>query len=116
YQCVPFHKQAYHAGESMLNGRPNCNEWCIGIEHLSTGDIYRGEPAYTEEQIVTSRAVHRDLMSRYGIERQNIAGHDHVRQAAIIAGMRKRNGDPLSKKFDPGVHFPWHEVLPEHGL
>ena len=31
-QCVRFNKKAWHAGKSTWKGRPNCNNWSIGIE------------------------------------------------------------------------------------
>src|SRR5271170_3946366 len=31
-QYVPFAQRAWHAGESQYRGRPNCNDFSIGIE------------------------------------------------------------------------------------
>ena len=31
-QFVPFDKKAWHAGESIFDGKENCNEFSIGIE------------------------------------------------------------------------------------
>jgi N-acetyl-anhydromuramyl-L-alanine amidase AmpD len=112
YQLVHFSKQAYHAGISLFNGREDCNAWCFGIEHISTGEPYNGEPAFTEAQIETSRAVHRELMEVYNIPRHMVGSHRQIRQAAIDAGMKDRRGRVPPKKYDPGPHFPWGKILP----
>lgn len=111
YQLVPFNKQAWHAGESMLSGRDKCNRWTIGIEHISTGEPEGGEPAYTEPQIIASIEVHEYLAALYGIRQKKVAGHNHVRDAAIRAGILTKEGKTPAKKKDPGAHFPWERVL-----
>ena len=30
WQLAPFDRQCYHAGASVMNGRPNCNAWTLG--------------------------------------------------------------------------------------
>ncbi len=111
YQLVPFNKQAWHAGESLLSGRDRCNQWTIGIEHVSTGEPEGSEPAYTEPQIIASIDVHKYLAERYGMRRKNVASHSGVRDAAIRAGILTSKGKTPDKKYDPGPHFPWQRVL-----
>lgn len=111
YQLVPFNKQAWHAGESLLSGRDKCNQWTIGIEHISTGEPFGDEPAYTEPEIIASIEVHKYLAERYGIRQKNTAGHNHVRDAAIRAGILTKQGKTPGKKKDPGAHFPWERIL-----
>jgi N-acetyl-anhydromuramyl-L-alanine amidase AmpD len=112
YQLVPFNKQAWHAGESLLNGRPRCNEWCLSIEHISTGKpSIDGDPAYPEPQILASIDVHRYWARKYGIRQKDVAGHEHIRDAARRGGILTRAGEVPAKKHDPGPHFPWARVL-----
>jgi AmpD protein len=44
-QYVPFHRRAWHAGESRFGERPRCNDFSIGIELEGADD-----QAYTDEQ------------------------------------------------------------------
>lgn len=111
YQLVPLNKQAWHAGESLLNGRDRCNQWCIGIEHVSTGEPIGNEPAYAEPQVIASISLHEYLAIKYGIKQKNAAGHQHVRDAAIRAGILTKKGATPDKKKDPGAHFPWERIL-----
>lgn len=32
YQCAPFNRKTWHAGKSSWRGKPNCNDYSIGIE------------------------------------------------------------------------------------
>jgi len=87
-QYVPFHKRAWHAGESHFMGRENCNDYSIGIELEGTDT----EP-YTAEQyhvlsalILALHAVYTDL----SVER--IVGHSTIAP---------------SRKTDPGPAFEW---------
>jgi N-acetyl-anhydromuramyl-L-alanine amidase AmpD len=111
YQLVPLNKQAWHAGESLLSGRDKCNQWCIGIEHISTGEPFGDEPAYPEPQVIASVSLHEHLAIKYGIKQKNTAGHDHVRDAARRAGILTKDGTTPAKKYDPGAHFPWERIL-----
>jgi AmpD protein len=36
-QYVPFHRRAWHAGQSAFRGRENCNDFAIGIELVAVG-------------------------------------------------------------------------------
>ena len=40
-QCVPFDRQAWHAGPSEYGGRIRLNQWSIGIELANWGQVTR---------------------------------------------------------------------------
>lgn len=87
-QYVPFHKRAWHAGESRFMGREDCNDYSIGIELEGTDT----EP-YTAEQyrvlsvlILALHTVYTDLSP------ERMVGH------STIAPLRKT---------DPGPAFEW---------
>ncbi|MGH8646940.1 MAG: 1,6-anhydro-N-acetylmuramyl-L-alanine amidase AmpD [Gammaproteobacteria bacterium] len=87
-QYVPFHKRAWHAGESCFEGRPCCNDFSIGIELQGTDD----EPyAAAQYQKLAQLAV--ELMAHWPlITTERIVGHCHV---------------ALGRKTDPGPTFDW---------
>lgn len=87
-QYVPFHRRAWHAGESCYEGRRRCNDFSIGIELEGTDDC-----PYEEAQYQTLAAVARALMAAYpGITRERITGHEHIAPG---------------RKTDPGPAFDW---------
>lgn len=90
-QYVPFHKRAWHAGESQFLGRSVCNDFSIGIEMEGT-DF---EP-FTEIQYEVLIASLKLLIKTYpGLSAKAITGHQH-----IAAG----------RKTDPGPFFDWHRL------
>jgi N-acetyl-anhydromuramyl-L-alanine amidase AmpD len=93
YRCVPEDRRAWHAGKSLLAGRPNLNDFSIGIELVG----FATQP-YPADQIDTLVELCVDLCLRYpGITLDRIVGHEDI---AI----------PPGRKTDPGPHFPWAEV------
>ncbi|MDE2235178.1 MAG: 1,6-anhydro-N-acetylmuramyl-L-alanine amidase AmpD [Gammaproteobacteria bacterium] len=87
-QFVPFLKRAWHAGESVFQGRVTCNDFSIGIELEGCDDV-----PYTEAQYAMLTAVSRALMSAYtGIAPERIVGHSDVAPG---------------RKTDPGPAFDW---------
>jgi AmpD protein len=94
-QYVPFHRRAWHAGESCFQGRSRCNDFSIGIELEGTE-----ETPYESVQYLQLAQVARLLMSAYpGITPARIVGH------CDIAPQRKT---------DPGPAFDWqhlHQLL-----
>ena len=42
-QCVPFNRQAWHAGSSEYGGRIRLNEWTAGVELANWGQVERQE-------------------------------------------------------------------------
>lgn len=90
-QFVSFLQRAWHAGESMFDGRANCNDFSIGIELEGTDVV-----PYSDAQYFALVAVIRALMSAYrGIVPARIVGHSD------IAPMRKT---------DPGPAFDWSRL------
>jgi len=70
-QYVPFGMRAWHAGESMFDGCPECNDYSIGIELEGTDN----EP-YEEAQYRKLGALVRVLMENWpSLHRERIAGH-----------------------------------------
>ena len=87
-QYVPFNRKAWHAGASSFAGRPECNEYSIGIELEGTDDI-----PFTDSQYQQLAHVTRLLMTAYpAITAGRITGH-----ADIAPG----------RKTDPGPCFDW---------
>lgn len=88
WQFVPFHKRAWHAGESAFQGRAGCNDYSIGIELEGTDDL-----PFTPVQYDTLAVITCALMRNYPISPDGIVGHSD------IAPMRKT---------DPGPTFDWN--------
>lgn len=84
-QFVGCDDRAWHAGASKWRGRPDCNDFSVGIE-LEGLEGLCFEPA----QYATLLPLLRALAARYPVA--GIAGHEHV------APVRKR---------DPGPGFDW---------
>ena len=96
-QYVPFHRRAWHAGQSCYRGRTRCNDFSIGIELEGCDDI-----AYTDKQYQALAKVITALWQAYPtLSREHITGH-----ADIAPG----------RKTDPGAAFDWlllHQLLAE---
>lgn len=114
-QLVPFNAKAYHAGESLYDGRENVNMFSIGIEFANWGVLQKKGPGrfeswansevpladvsvgddgtywetYQIEQIDAAIPVVKLLIDAYGI--QDIVGHQDVAPG---------------RKVDPGPFFP----------
>ncbi len=91
WQLVPKTQIAYHAGDSVLNGRKNCNSWTFGVELIGTIDS-----GFTEEQYDAVARRCATLSVEFAIKDWSfIAGHDHVTQHRQFP------------KTDPGPLFNW---------
>lgn len=86
-QFVPFSKRAWHAGVSSFQGKPNCNDFSIGIE-LEGTDNTRYEPVQYQQL----GKVIKLLQQTYPIILDRIVGH-----VDIAPG----------RKTDPGPTFDW---------
>ena len=87
-QFVPFDKKAWHAGESIFQGKENCNEFSIGIE--LEGTDY--EP-FTDIQYETLIAITNLLLREYPcLNSETIVGHSDIAPG---------------RKTDPGPYFEW---------
>jgi len=87
-QFVSFDERAWHAGESIYQGRQNCNDFSIGIELEGTDD----DP-YSNLQYFQLAAVTRALLAHYpGLSTGHIVGHSDIAPG---------------RKTDPGLSFDW---------
>lgn len=97
-QYVPFHRRAWHAGESCYRERVACNDFSVGIELEGTDDI-----PYTEEEYASLSKVVACLIRTYPtLSAEHIVGHCDIAPA---------------RKTDPGPSFQWsyfRGVLAEH--
>jgi N-acetylmuramoyl-L-alanine amidase len=89
-QMVPIEKRAWHAGESVLEGRPRVNEFSVGIEMVNLND---GNDPYTDAQMNAVAGIVRFLRSRYDIPDSRIVSHEQI---ALPAG---RKSDPAGFDF-----------------
>jgi AmpD protein len=88
-QYVPFHRRAWHAGQSSWMGRERCNDFSIGIELEGTDDR-----PYTAAQYVRLARLLRLLRRHYPLA--DLAGHSDVAPG---------------RKTDPGPAFDWPRLL-----
>ena len=90
-QFVGFGERAWHAGRSRFAGRPDCNDFAIGIELEGTDTS-----GYTEAQMRVLAATTATLMKCYpALAPQRIVGH-----CDIAPG----------RKTDPGPGFDWNRL------
>lgn len=88
-QFVSCDHRAWHAGASSYEGRPECNDYSIGIELEGTD-----QTPYTDAQYRRLVAVTRALLAHYpAMSAERIAGH-----CDIAPG----------RKTDPGPAFDWN--------
>lgn len=91
-QFVPFHMRAWHAGESLCEGRARVNDFSIGVE-LEGCDNTPFEGVQYEALTTLTKA----LMRTYpALTRQRIYGHCHIAP---------------QRKTDPGPCFDWGRYL-----
>jgi AmpD protein len=87
-QYVPFHRRAWHAGQSQWRGRERCNDYSIGIELEGTDTV-----AYGRAQYATLAAVVAELCRGYAaLSPERVVGHSDVAPG---------------RKTDPGIAFDW---------
>lgn len=87
-QFVPFHKRAWHAGESTFENRQACNNFSIGIE--LEGDEHQ---PFTQQQYSKLVNCTKAIMQAYpAITPEKIVGHSDVAPG---------------RKQDPGPFFDW---------
>jgi AmpD protein len=91
-QFVELGRRAWHAGRSSFQGRPECNDYGIGIE-LEGAD----EVAYTDAQYQRLTQVTTLIRARYpAITSDRITGHEQIAPG---------------RKTDPGPAFDWQRYL-----
>ena len=87
-QFVPFTQRAWHAGESVFNGRVACNDFSIGIELEGTEF-----EAFSKNQYSSLFQCTAAIMQAYpAITIENIVGHQDIAPG---------------RKCDPGPFFDW---------
>lgn len=87
-QFVGFGDRAWHAGRSRFYGRPDCNDFAVGIE-LEGTDV----SGYTDAQMRALAAAAAALLRRYpALAPQRIVGHSDIAPG---------------RKTDPGPLFDW---------
>lgn len=87
-QFVPFHKRAWHAGESSFRGRTRCNDFSIGIELEGTDSESYTNIQY--ERLIECTQVIRESYPKISLD--NIVGHCDISP---------------NRKTDPGPSFDW---------
>jgi AmpD protein len=91
-QFVALQRRAWHAGRSVFQGRPECNDYGIGIELEGSDQI-----AYTDRQYERLCEVTRIIQARYpAITPERITGHEQIAPG---------------RKTDPGPAFDWTGYL-----
>jgi AmpD protein len=88
-QFVLPDQRAWHAGVSVFQGRPACNDFSVGIELEGTG-----ERPYTTAQYRVLAALTRGLVQRWPL--RFVAGHSDIAPG---------------RKTDPGPSFDWARYL-----
>jgi AmpD protein len=98
YECVAPERRAWHAGKSAFMGRPDCNNYSIGV---SFGNLCDGHEPYRPDQLEAGVALCVDLIRQWpAITVDRITTHSAV---AL----------PLGRKRDPGPLFPLADFLAE---
>jgi N-acetyl-anhydromuramyl-L-alanine amidase AmpD len=98
YECVAPERRAWHAGVSAFLGRPNCNDYSIGV---SFGNLCDNHEPYRPDQIESGVQLCVDLIRQWpAITVDRITTHSAV---AL----------PLGRKRDPGGLFPLVDFLAE---
>jgi len=87
-QYVPFHRRAWHAGQSAWRGRERCNDFSIGVELEGTD-----ASAYDHAQYRVLSQLIAELCRAYRtLSPEHIVGHSDVAPG---------------RKSDPGIAFDW---------
>lgn len=91
-QYVSVNLRAWHAGESLFENRPRCNDFSIGIELQGADHII-----YTEAQYSRLVSLTQQLQSIFPlITADRIVGHSDISPG---------------RKTDPGSSFDWKRYL-----
>lgn len=89
-QLVNFEDRAWHAGRSSYLGKPECNDYTIGIE-LEGSD----HQPFTEQQYVTLASVVAAIYKAYPKTYRHLTGHSDIAPG---------------RKTDPGDFFEWDKL------
>lgn len=91
-QFVPFHRRAWHAGESYCDGRTRVNDFSIGIE-LEGTDTEPFEDVQYDRLADVTKAI---MLSYPRVTLQRIYAHSDIAPG---------------RKTDPGDGFDWDRYL-----
>lgn len=89
FQLVHEEDVAWHAGQSFWQGRPNVNDFSVGLELVNRND---GVDPYSEAQLAATAQLVKAICAENGIMPHDVIGH-----CDIAPG----------RKTDPGTAFPW---------
>lgn len=89
-QFVNFEDRAWHAGRSSYLGKPECNDYSIGIE--LEGSDYQ---AFTEQQYTALADTITAIYKAYPKSRHHLTGHSDIAPG---------------RKTDPGEFFDWAKL------
>jgi N-acetyl-anhydromuramoyl-L-alanine amidase len=87
-QFVSTEQRAWHAGNSTWRGRPQCNDYSVGIEL----EGLEGQ-SFAAAQYPVLVQVLAALAQRYPLH--HVVGHEHIAPG---------------RKLDPGPGFDWHYI------
>lgn len=89
-QFVNFKERAWHAGRSSYLGRPECNDYSIGIELEGSDFVSFSAAQYdTLAQVITA------IYQAYPKTRRHLTGHSDIAPG---------------RKTDPGDYFEWTKL------
>lgn len=87
-QCVSCRHRAWHAGQSQWRGRPQCNDFSLGVELEGVDD-----GVYTPAQYQSFNRLQATLIARYPLK--GLVAHSEIAPG---------------RKTDPGPYFDWRLV------
>jgi len=93
-QMVSEKKRAWHAGESLWQGKTDINSRSIGIEVVNSGPL-GNFPDFPAAQISALIALARDIIVRHDIKPRHVLAHSDIAP---------------ERKIDPGEKFPWGKL------
>ena len=99
YAIVPAEKRAWHAGVSEHEGRPNVNDFSVGLCFANRQD---GVEPFTDAQYEVGALYLASLVAAY----PGLAMYDHYRVTTHQACAR-----PVGRKHDPGPLFDVARLL-----
>lgn len=106
YALVDTDHRAWHAGVSAFNGRPNCNNYSIGLSFANRND---GREPYSDAQYDVGAAVVAGYMKKYpAITLERITTH------AIVALPLGRKTDPLAFNLSRFLILVQANLVPSH--
>lgn len=96
YELVDPRHRAWHAGVSQFGGRPNCNDYSLGIELANRCD---GKEAFPDAQLAAAAQRVAEYMKEWpAITTDRITRHSDI---AL----------PVGRKHDPGPLFPFGDFI-----